>query len=227
MYTEDELIPISTLQHMVFCERQAGLILIERLWNENVLTIEGHDLHERVHTEEADMRNDVYTVRGLRIRSLRLGLVGMTDVVEFHRINTRANTRMTATLPGHTGCWQPFIIEYKRGKPKIDHSDEVQICAQAICLEEMLNISIRESSFFYGRLHRRYPVTLSKELRQETERIAERIHLMLSSGKTPAPIYNRKCRRCSLIDQCLPKIVSRLSVHNYLKKAIASSGKEE
>jgi len=228
MYSEDELIPISTLQHMVFCPRQAGLILLERIWDENVLTVEGHDLHEHAHTDEADIRNDIYTVRGLRIRSLRLGLVGMTDVVEFHRIKTQGKTKTATELPGHAGLWQPFIIEYKRGAPKIDRSDEVQICAQAICLEEMLNVSIKESSFFYGKLRHRHVVSLSKELRQETEGIAEKLHLMLSSGNTPAPVYNRKCRNCSLIDQCLPKAATtRLSTENYLKKAIASAGKEE
>ena len=228
MFTEDELIPISTLQHMVFCSRQAGLILIERIWDENVLTVEGHDLHERAHTDEADMRNDVYTVRGLRIRSLRLGLVGMTDVVEFHHVNAQGKSNLASALPGRTGLWRPFIIEYKRGAPKIDHCDEVQICAQAICLEEMLNVSIKESSFFYGKLRHRHSVILSKELRQETEETAGKLHDMLSSGKTPAPVYTKKCRNCSLIDQCLPKAATpRQSVQTYLQKAINSAGKEE
>jgi len=202
MYTQDDLIPISALQHMVFCERQAALIHIEGLWEENVLTVEGEQMHERVHGQDVETTHDTRTVRGLKIRSLRLGLIGVTDVVEFHHTDTPGQG---AALDGDLGLWQPYVVEYKHGKPKIDRSDEVQLCAQVICLEEMLGVSIEESAFFYGKPRRRQAAVIDADLRKETENVAARVHQLLQSGKTPPPDYSGKCRQCSLIDRCLPK----------------------
>jgi CRISPR-associated exonuclease Cas4 len=219
MYTEDDLIPISALQHLVFCARQAALIHIEGLWEENVLTIEGEQLHERAHDQESETTGDTRTVRGLRIRSLRLGLIGVADVVEFRRTDAPSKG---AVLSGVPGIWQPYIIEYKHGKPKIDRSDEVQLCAQVICLEEMLGVSIEESAFFYGKPRRRQIAILDAEIRQETEKVAANAHLLLQSGKTPAPEYSQKCRRCSLIDRCLPRTAGATKkVHRYLTSLFA------
>ena len=230
MYTEDELLPISALQHLVFCERQAALIHIEGLWAENVLTVEGHEMHDRAHEQEASNLGDIHTVRGLRIRSLRLGLIGVADVVEFRRVSSEtegshltANSSQVA-LQGLTGWWRPSIVEYKHGKPKIDHSDEVQLCAQAMCLEEALGVTIEESAFFYGRPRRRHTAILDSTLRQETEQVADKLHSLLAAGKTPAPLYSRKCRSCSLIELCLPKAVSsRGKVQRFLSKVIAET----
>ncbi len=223
MYTEDDLIPISALQHLVFCARQAALIHIEGLWEENVLTIEGEQLHERAHDRESETTGDTRTVRGLRIRSLRLGLIGVTDVVEFRQVG-RPEEGVPVAIIG-PGLWQPYIIEYKRGKPKLDRSDEVQLCAQAMCLEEMLGASIPESSFFYGTPRRRQTASLDNVLRQETEEVAERVHRLLLSGKTPAPEYSGKCQKCSLIDRCLPKATgSPRRVARYLKKMAENGG---
>jgi CRISPR-associated exonuclease Cas4 len=217
MYTEDDLLPISSLQHLAFCERQVALIHIEGQWQENVLTVEGEALHEQVHAQETGTIHDIRTVRGLRIRSLRLGLIGVADVVEFRQVGS-PNEGVPVLTVG-PGLWQPYIIEYKRGKPKLDRSDEVQLCAQAICLEEMLGAPIQESAFFYGMPRRRQVVSLDNMLRQETEKAAERVHQLLLSGKTPAPAYSPKCRNCSLIDQCLPKTTSSSRrVARYLKK---------
>lgn len=224
MYSQDDLLPISALQHMVFCERQAALIHIEGLWEENVLTVEGEQMHVRVHEQDTEMLHDVRTVRGLRIRSLRLGLVGVADVVEFRRERT-GNPGLSVPLPGLEGLWQPSITEYKRGKPKIDHSDKVQLCAQAMCLEEMLGISIPESAFFYGRPRRRQSVSLDDDLRRQTEGVAGRLHRVIESGKTPPPEYSRKCRRCSLVDLCLPKgLGNKGRVQKYLKNALEVGG---
>jgi len=217
VYTEDELLPISALQHLVFCERQAALIHIEGLWEENVLTIEGHDMHERVHDQEASMLGNIRTVRGLRIRSLRLGLIGMADIIEFHHVENSGENAVT--LKDIPGWWRPLIVEYKHGKPKIDHSDEVQLCAQVMCLEEVLNVTIEESVFFYGRPRRRHSVILNAALRQETEQVAEKLHSLMAAGKTPSPIYGRKCRSCSLIELCLPKVAgSKGKVQKFLNK---------
>jgi CRISPR-associated exonuclease Cas4 len=217
MYSQDDLLPISALQHMVFCERQAALIHIEGLWEENVLTVEGERMHERVHEQDAETLHDVRTVRGLRIRSLRLGLVGVADLVEF-RLNSSG-----VALTGLTGLWMPSITEYKHGKPKIDRSDEVQLCAQAICIEEMLSVSIPESSFFYGKPRRRQVVSLDDSLHHETEEIAGRLHALIDSRKTPPPEYSRRCRQCSLVDLCLPKATgARNKVGKYLSQTISA-----
>jgi CRISPR-associated exonuclease Cas4 len=219
MYTEDDLIPISALQHLVFCARQAALIHIEGLWEENVLTIEGEQLHERAHDQESETTGDTRTVRGLRIRSLRLGLIGVADVVEFRRTDAPGKG---AVLNGVLGLWQPYIIEYKHGKPKIDRSDEVQLCAQAMCLEEMLGVSIEESAFFYGKPRRRQAAAIGADLRRGTEEVAARAHQLLQSGKTPAPEYSQKCRQCSLIDRCLPKTAGApKKVQRYVKSLFA------
>lgn len=227
MFSQDDLLPISALQHLVFCERQAALIHIEGLWNENILTVEGRQLHEHVHEQGTATLHDVRTIRGLRIRSLRLGLVGVTDVVEFSRVPEEDDVICskqpcnTVALDGESGRWQPEIIEYKRGKPKIDRSDEVQLCAQALCLEEMLGVAIGESSFFYGQPRRRHRVILDDVLREETAQTAARLHGMIRSGKTPPAVYSRKCRSCSLVESCLPKIAeAHANVRKYIENML-------
>ena len=140
-YSEDDLIMISALQHFAFCPRQCALIHIEQVWTESGLTAEGRIMHEKVHEEQRESRGAVRIECGIPLRSLRLGLIGKADVVEFHRIGK--------------GVWQPFPVEYKRGKPKPDHCDKVQLCAQAMCLEEMLSVPVPEGALFYGRTRRR------------------------------------------------------------------------
>jgi len=186
MYSEDELLPISALQHLMFCERQCALIHIEQLWNENRLTVEGKNLHDKVHEVDSECRGDVRIVRGLRLRSFQQGLSGIADVVEF-----RADV--------------PFPVEYKRGKPKPDICDKVQLCAQALCLEEMTGETVAEGAIFYGKPRRRLLVDISEELRASTRDAAARLHTLLSSGKTPSAVYEKKCRNCSLFDLCLPE----------------------
>ena len=206
-YTEDDLIPLSALQHLMFCRRQCALIHVEQMWDENLFTAEGRIMHERVHESDKESRGDVRIERGAPLRSLRLGLIGKADVVEFHRVE------------GNN--WRPFPVEYKRGKPKVDESDKVQLCAQAMCLEEMLNVTIPAGAIFYGKTRRRLDVSLDGELRQETEKAAQAVHELLASGKTPDPVFSKKCKSCSLINQCLPKLIQKKpSVKGYLTKAI-------
>ncbi|MDP2950121.1 MAG: CRISPR-associated protein Cas4 [Chloroflexota bacterium] len=219
MYTEDDLLPISALQHLAFCERQWGLIHLEGAWEENVLTAEGRLLHDRAHEPESEAQGDLRIARGLRLRSLRLGLIGMADVVEFHPAPEGGDG---VRLDGVNGLWKPFIVEYKRGRPKIGHEDEVQLCAQALCLEEMLGVSIPSAAFFYGQPRRRSDVALDDVLRAETEALASRLHELAEAGKTPAPEYSGKCRRCSLIEICLPKATGgQRSARRYLQKSVA------
>jgi CRISPR-associated exonuclease Cas4 len=214
MFSEDELLPISALQHLVFCARQCALIHIEQLWSENVFTAEGRGLHEKVHESEAESRPGVRIVRGLRLRSLELGLVGQADVVEFH-IDAGG-----AAVPGLPGRYRAFPVEYKRGKPKADACDEVQLCAQALCLEEMLGTRIAGGALFYGRPRRRQEVEFSETLRQQTRDTAARLHELLGSGQTPRAAYGKKCESCSLLERCLPKITGiHKNVRHYLSQA--------
>ena len=216
MYDEEDLLPLSALQHLVFCERQCALIHIEQLWADNRFTVEGEHLHDRVHEAGAESRGDVRIARGLPLRSLRLGLSGIADVVEFHRV-----TEAGARLPGAGGLWKPFPVEYKRGRPKRERCDEVQVCTQAICLEEMLEVHVSDGALFYGATRRRFEVAFDDSLRQETELAAARLHELVSRQITPAAVREPKCDRCSLLDLCMPQALSRSqSAQGYLRSAI-------
>ncbi|MFH1038029.1 MAG: CRISPR-associated protein Cas4 [PVC group bacterium] len=206
MYAEDELIPISALQHYFFCPRQCALIHLERLWEENRFTAEGRILHERVEQGGQETRGDVRVEYSVLLKSLRLGIAGIADVVEFHR---------------EREMWKPFPVEHKRGKPKDDRCDEVQLCAQAICLEEMLEVRIEHGALYYGKTRHRKDVEFDECLRQETENKARQVHELFEKGITPAAEYGKKCESCSLYDLCVPKIRSRYrSTTNYLKRMI-------
>lgn len=201
----DDLIMISALQHYVFCPRQCALIHVEQTWEESGRTAEGRILHERVHEEGNEMRSGVRIERGVSLRSLRLGLIGKADVVEFHR--------------REDGTWRPFPVEYKRGKPKPDHCDKIQLCAQALCLEEMIQVEIPGGALFYGQTRRRLDVVFDNNLRRETEEASGQVRELLNSGKTPKPVYAKRCDNCSLIADCLPKAIQkRRSVKNYLQR---------
>jgi CRISPR-associated exonuclease Cas4 len=182
--------------------------------------MEGRYLHCRVDEEETEIRGDIRICRGLRLRSLRLGLVGKADVVEFHRLPDNAREGMC--LKEINGFWQPIPIEYKRGKPKPDICDEVQLCAQALCLEEMTGTKVPEGRLFYGMPRRRYEVLCNDVLRQEVEKISMRLHKLTEARKTPAAQYGKKCKNCSLYDFCMPKVVNKgpTRVKEYISGAI-------
>ena len=192
-FAESDLLPLSALQHYMFCPRQCALIHVEQIWEESRLTAEGRILHDRVDAGGAEKRRDVKRVLGLPIRCLRLGLVGNADVVEFHR---QAD-----------GRWTPYPVEHKRGRRKEEDWDRVQLCAQALCLEEMLNVSVPEGALFYGKEQRREVVEIGDELRRKTEEVAAAVHRMLAEGRTPPPAYAPKCDNCSLVGICLPRAV--------------------
>lgn len=213
MYHEDDYIMLSALQHYLFCPRQCALIHLEQTWAENSLTMQGHILHERVHDVGREKRGDTIIVRGLRLSSARLGLSGQVDVVEFHKINEIRpefhRGENGCSLPNISGVWQPFPVEYKRGKPKKDHCDTVQLCAQALCLEEMLECPIPAGALFYGTERRRTDVAFDDALRAETEHSVTSVHALFTSGTTPAPIADKRCKSCSLQEQCLPEALSK------------------
>jgi CRISPR-associated exonuclease Cas4 len=215
MYSEDELLPISALQHLLFCERQCALIHLEHVWQENRLTVEGHHLHERVHEQDAESRPGIRIVRGLRLRSLRLGLAGIADVVEF--------LNLLESQISDLRFQKPFPVEYKRGKPKPDDSDKVQLCAQALCLEEMLNCTIPDGALFYGTTRRRFDVSFDAALRTRTEQAAQRAHALIATGITPPAVYGPKCDQCSLKEVCLPRETSGgRSVASYMERCLKS-----
>ncbi len=233
MFTEDELLPLSALQHLVFCERQCALIHIEQVWSDNALTLEGSRLHHR--TDERgprrEVRGDVVILRSLPLRSFHLGVSGRADVVEFHRVLPKLDTHSSSqnlsggvTLPGLEGVWRPYPVEYKRGRPKTDLSDRIQLCAQAICLEEMLSGKIPEGAIFYGKVQRRNEVIFDPQLRTETESAARRLHVLISLGKTPTARKEPKCDRCSLFDLCLPQTTGEgRSAQAFLSEALSHS----
>ena len=164
-------------------------------------------MHEKVHEQDRESRGDVRIEYGLPLRSLKLGLIGRADVVEFHRL-------------GKTS-WQPFPVEYKRGKPKMDRCDLIQLCAQAMCLEEMLSVSVPAGAIFYGRTRRRLDVAPDDSLRKETEDAAKKAHDLIASGITPPPVYEIRCESCSLMAQCLPKTIQKQrSVKTYLARIL-------
>jgi len=223
MFDEDELLPISALEHLVFCERQCALIHVERVWYENQATVEGRNLHDRAHDAGTELRGDVRTARGLMLRSLRLGLSGKTDVVEFRQLSE--DDTGGVRLDGVNGRWRPFPVEYKRGRLRHEQSYSVQLCAQALCLEEMLSVTVPEGALFYGKTARRQAVVFDDALRQETESAAKRLHDLFARGETPKPDYQkRRCRQCSLFDVCLPQASgSRKSVQDYLARNLTDA----
>lgn len=224
MYDEDDLLPISGLQHLLFCERRAALVLIENLWEENTFTADGHIKHERAHEVGTEARPDIRVARGLRLRSLILGLSGMADIVEFHRTEDLTGI----ALEGAEGLWQPIPVEYKRGKLRKEDGYEIQLCAQAMCLEEMLGAEIPRGYIYYGKTNRRLEIEFSQELRQKTSLAAERLRALFSSGVTPKAVHTRKCERCSLINLCLPAVSgSKQSTGAYLKRMLKAVGEGE
>lgn len=229
MFADADLLPLSALQHYVYCPRQCALIHVEQQWVENRFTAEGRAQHDRVDRPEHEVRDGVRLEYAVLLRSLRLGLIGKADVVEFHEIQPDIKSQISNLQSGVAGseisnlksreAGRVFPVEHKRGRPKPDHCDHVQLCAQALCLEEMLNTQIPEGAVFYGQPRRRQNVEFTPELRAETEAVARNVHALIQSGKTPPPEYEeKKCAACSLFDICMPKRTRR--VEDYLVESV-------
>jgi CRISPR-associated exonuclease Cas4 len=207
---DDEPVPLSALQHYLFCPRQCALIHVERQWAENRFTAEGRILHEAADVPSAVSRRDLKVVRGMPIASAALGVAGVADVVELRR---------------EGGRWRPFPVEYKRGRPKAHRADEVQLCAQAIALEEMFRTAVPEGALFYGKTRRRISVSFDEELRALTREVAARTREMIAEGRTPPPVFDKsRCEPCSLIELCRPKAMQRHGrVDLWLARQIAAA----
>ncbi len=215
MWRGNEYLSLSGIQHFAFCQRQWALIHVEQQWEENILTFRGQELHRRTNDPfVVEKRKDKVIARAAPIVSHTLGLYGVADVVEFER------SESGISLEGRRGLWWPVPVEYKAGRPKPNNCDTLQLCAQAICLEEMFGIALEKGHIFYGKVRKRLDVLLDDELRYETTRTASLMHDMFEAGITPSANYTNQCDKCSLIEQCMPKLSKRRRVENYLLKAM-------
>ncbi|MDD5603587.1 MAG: CRISPR-associated protein Cas4 [Eubacteriales bacterium] len=210
-YSEDDFLQLSGIQHFSFCRRQWALIHIEQEWKENLRTIEGSRLHEKAHGEALfEKRGDLLIVRGLPVSSSELGFSGACDVVEFHKDDNGIH------LFGRRDSYKPVPVEYKRGEPKKDHSDMLQLCAQAMCLEEMLACSVTGGYLYYGETRHRLELKFNPDLRSEVRSMAAEMHDMFKRLYTPRVRTGVFCRACSLRDLCLPKLCSIRPVAEYI-----------
>lgn len=208
---EEALAPLSALQHLAYCPRQCALIHLEQVWEENRWTAEGRVLHERVDEAGSETRGNLRIARGISLVCRRLGLVGRADVVEFRR--------------RPEGGWQPFPVEYKRGKTKAHDADRVQLCAQALCLEEMLKVDVPDGALFYGQARRREAVAFDGALRQRTETLAAELQTLLAAVRLPPPAGDDRCARCSLSGPCGAG-VPRRSARRWLETRLAAEDEE-
>jgi CRISPR-associated exonuclease Cas4 len=215
-YTQDDLLPLSGIQHFLFCRRQWALIHVEQQWKENALTAEGRIMHKRADDPFfTETRNGIVTARSVPVASYRLGLSGVCDVVEF--ISSSDGVR----LLNRNGLYLPTPIEYKRGKEKHDHSDETQLCAQAMCLEEMLSTPIPQGYLYYGETRHRVEIEFTPELRTLVQDMSAEMHNYFSRGYTPKVKTHKGCRSCSLADVCLPVLQGKvIAASRYIKQQI-------
>ncbi len=212
---QDGMLPLSGIQHFAFCRRQWALIHLEGQWAENLRTVEGELLHSRAHKDGLrERRGDVLTIRGLAVFSQQLGLSGKCDVVEFHTDSAGV------ALQGEAGRWRPFPVEYKHGAPKSGDMDRLQLCAQAMCLEEMLCCEVPEGALYYGETHRREQVLFTADLRSQVESMSAEMHDYARRGHTPRVKPRRGCAGCSLRDLCLPAAAKAPSASSYLYQHI-------
>lgn len=202
MYAEEELLPISALQHFVFCPRQCALIHVEKLWVENVLTYQGQYLHRNVHEKGHEKRKEQMKEKSLQIASYAYGIFGEADMVEFYKDGT------------------VHIVEHKRGKPKTHQADEIQLCAQAICLEEMLEKKIDYGFLFYNETKRREKIIFDDAIRKTTVKTIHDLRDMIANKYTPKGSYKASCKSCSFFEICIPKIFDKKSVKTYIKNNI-------
>lgn len=215
-YAEDDMLMLSGIQHYAFCPRQWALIHIDQQWSENLLTMEGHIMHQ--HVDDPFYRQkmgDNICLRAVSIASKELGLYGVSDIVELHPSDEDIDT---ITHPKYHGRWIPFPVEYKHGKPKHNNVDVVQLVAQAMCLEELYGIHINKGAIYYGETRRRLDVDITEEMRDTVRAYSYNMHELFQSGKTPFATKQPYCNSCSLLNICMPDSTYKDSASKYLKK---------
>ena len=213
---EKDYLLISGIQHYSFCKRQWALIHVEGLWAENLLTAQGHIMHESVHDPDSSRsRNGILCLHGLQVRSERLGIEGTCDLVEFSPSSTGV------VLPGRKGKWRAFPVEYKHGESKVSDCDRLQLVAQAICLEEMLCCSIPSGALYYGKTRRREIIEFSDEIRNDLVTVVSEMHELIHKMYVPQVKPGRACRSCSLFDFCLPRLMKKNeTVDDYMMRLL-------
>lgn len=221
MYAEEDYLMLSGIQHFAFCRRQWAIIHIEQQWADNYRTTAGELMHKRAHDEGSfEKRGTLLLVRGMRIASRELGLSGQCDVVEFRQDKNGIG------LFGYEGTWNPTPVEYKHGEPKENNADELQLCAQAMCLEEMLQTHIPDGFLYYGTNRRRNPVEFTEELRGTVRKMTEEMHRLFQRGYTPNVKPTKQCKACSLENVCVPKLQKVMKVRNYIEYNMKMPDKE-
>lgn len=213
VYPESDFLMLSGIQHYAFCRRQWALIHIEKQWEENLRTVEGELLHKKAHTMiMPEKRKGLIITRGMAVHSREMGVSGICDIVEFHRDD------QGIPLDGQRGRFWVYPVEYKRGKPKEDHCDLLQVTAQALCLEEMLCCFINEGALYYGEIRHRESVVITPELREEAKKMFVDMHQMYSRGYTPRAKKTKACNACSLKEICLPRLDQIISAKDYMRR---------
>lgn len=221
MFTEEDYLQLSGIQHFCFCRRQWALIHVENLWTDNAHTVEGELLHSRVHDGDlSESRGDLYVERDVSFHSATLGVSGKTDALEFHRCREGG-----ISLQGREGLWLPYPVEYKKGTAKSIDADRWQLCGQAMCLEEMLCCAIPEGALYYGETRRREVVAFTGELREAVRAALAEMHDYAKRGYTPKAKgkTQRVCAACSMREYCMPRMQRCPTVADYLR----TSGEEE
>ena len=221
-YPEDDWLALSGLQHFAFCRRQWALIHIEQQWQDNYLTTAGSLEHDRAHDyNESEARGDLLIMRDLRVFSRRLGITGACDVVEFRQSD------VGVPLHGRAGTWLPYPVEYKHGAPKQADADRLQLCAEAMCLEEMLACSIPEGALFYQQTRHRERVRFDESLRDQIVTMSGEMHDLFARGHTPNVKPSKSCRACSLLDICLPKLAGSRSAEQFIDEVMRAEAAEQ
>ena len=214
-YSEEDYLFISGIQHFKFCRRQWALIHVEQRWEENVHTVIGELMHKKAHDPYlTEKRKDTIIVRALPVVSKEMGITGECDVVEFRRCEDGVR------LHGHRGLYSIYPVEYKKGKPKTDEKDQLQLAAQAMCLEEMFSTKVKEGALFYGETKRREIIHITDELRLEVRDMFQEMHHYFSRHYTPKVKTSKSCSSCSLKEICLPKLSKTVSVGTYVKRML-------
>lgn len=227
-YDEKDFLQLSGLQHFSFCRRQWALIHIENQWEENVRTVEGQHFHKKAHDARLrERRGDILIVRNISCSSREMGVSGQCDVLEFHRASDSENIKNAIELKDCEGLWIPYPVEYKKGTSKQNDADRLQLCCQAMCLEEMLCIDIPEGALFYGETRRRERILFSSELRERVKSLLQEMHSYYSREYTPKGRQTKSCNACSLKEICLPRITKTKSVSGYIREALKEEPSRE
>lgn len=219
MYKEEDFLQLSGIQHFAFCRRQWALAYIELQWQENARTVEGHLLHENAHDAAMkEKRGDLIIVRAMPVHSREIGISGECDVVEFHKSGDGI------PISGREGTYMVVPVEYKRGKPKSNDVDALQVAAQALCLEEMLCCDIPYGYIYYGEIRHREKIEFTEELRRKVKDMFAEMHKYYGQRYTPKVKWSKSCNACSLKDICLPVLNKNVSVKKYLDSRMKEEG---